>query len=255
MADKVILEVSDLKKSFDQGKDKFEALKGISFALKKGEILGFLGPNGAGKTTTIQILLGVISPTSGKVKIFSKDLGHKREEILQDMNFSSAYVSLPFKLTVWENLLIFATLYNVKNKHQKIMDCLELFQINDLKDRVVSSLSAGQTTRVSFAKALLNDPKILLLDEPMASLDPYSAQNARDYLKKIQKQRQLSILYTSHNMQEVERMCDRIIFLHKGKIVANGTPIDVTKKVLKSNHTEPDLEKVFIEIAKDEASS
>lgn len=247
-----ILEVKNLKKTFSQGGNEFQALKGISFELKKGEILGFLGPNGAGKTTTIQILLGVINPTSGQVKLFHKDLKHHREEILLNLNFSSAYVSLPYKLTVFENLVIFATLYNVKDKHKKIMECLELFQIADLKDKVVSSLSAGQNTRVSFAKALLNDPKLLLLDEPMASLDPYSAQSARDYLKKIQKERNLSILYTSHNMQEVERMCDRIIFLHHGKIVANGTPIDVTKKILKSNHTEPDLEKVFIELAKTE---
>lgn len=244
---KNIIDVKNLHKSFDD----FQALKGISFVLKKGEILGFLGPNGAGKTTTIQILLGVISHTSGSAKIFNKDLKNHREELLSNINFSSAYVALPLKLTVWENLNVFASLYNVKDKNKKIMECLELFQITDLKNKVVGSLSAGQSTRVSFAKALLNDPKLLLLDEPMASLDPYSAQNAREYLKKIQKERELSILYTSHNMQEVERICDRIIFLHKGKIVADGTPVEVTKKVLKSEHGEPDLEKVFIHLAQE----
>lgn len=243
-----ILEVFNLVKSYDG----FAVLKGISFQLHKGEILGFLGPNGAGKTTTVHTILGVTSPDSGTIKIFGSDLKKNREKILSNLNFSSAYVSLPEKLTVWENLTIFATLFDVKTAKFKIEKLLETFGVTELKDKPYWELSAGQRTRVNFAKSLLNDPQILLLDEPMASLDPEAADRARNLLKNIQKQRQISILYTSHNMGEVEKLCSRVIFLHKGEIVASGSPLEVTKQVLKGHTEEPDLEKVFITLARQE---
>lgn len=247
MDNNYILTVRDLKKKFGN----FEALKGISFELKKGEILGFLGPNGAGKTTTIQCLLGITTPTSGHISVLGMNYKNNREEILSRINFSSAYIALPEKLTVWENLLVFANLYNVKNISSKINSLLELFQIPYLKNKPVGQLSAGQKTRVSFAKSLLNDPEIMLLDEPMASLDPEVGDRTREFLKKIQQERDLTILYTSHNMDEVERLCNRIIFLNKGIIAAEGSPVEVTKQVLGHENHEPALEEVFIKLARE----
>jgi ABC-2 type transport system ATP-binding protein len=248
MTDKMpVISIKNLVKSFGN----FQAIKDISFELERGEILGLLGPNGAGKTTTIQILLGLTTPTSGTVTVLGKDIKAHHEEILYKINFSSAYISLPEKLTVYENLLVFATLYGIKNSKTKINDLMETFQIQNLRNKPTGELSAGQKTRVSFAKSLLNDPEILLLDEPMASLDPEAADRSKNLLRQIQKERHLSILFTSHNMDEVEELCSRIIFLHHGTIVASGTPHQVTSKVLKISAKEPDLEKVFITLARE----
>lgn len=243
MADNIILEVKNLTKKFGS----FEALKGISFVLKKGEILGLLGPNGAGKTTTIQSILGLIHPTSGSIKIFGKQMSEFKEEILSRVNFSSAYVSLPTNLKVWENLYTFARLYNVPNFKQKVQDLADFFQINDILNKMYGTLSSGQATRVNLVKALLNSPELLFLDEPTASLDPDIADRVRKYLKAIQQQSNLTILYTTHNMLEVEELCDRAIFINEGKIVTIGTPQELIKRFGKK-----DLNEVFIKIARQE---
>lgn len=243
----MILEVKGLAKQFDG----FEAVNGISFGIREGEILGMLGPNGAGKTTTIYMLLGLVTPTAGEISVFGKDLAAHRQEILQDMNFTSPYVSLPYRLTVWQNLKVFADLYNVPNPKKRISDMLDLFGIQKLADEAVSHLSAGENTRVGLAKALLNRPKLLLLDEPTASLDPEMAHQAREVILKIQREEGTSVLYTSHNMAEVEKMCKRVIFLNHGKIIADGTPGEITKKILGDERHEPALEEVFFRVVKE----
>ncbi len=209
---------------------KFEALKGISFNLGQGEILGFLGPNGAGKTTTIQILLQIVTPNSGAVNIFGQDAFANREETLQRMNFTSAYVHLFGSLTVWQNLKVFAMLYGL-TKYDRIHKLLKEFEAGDLKDKKAATLSSGQLTRVMVVKALLNEPELLLLDEPTSSLDPDIAVKMREILLYIRQDRGLSMLYTSHNMAEIEAMCDRVIFLSHGQIVANDTPAKLTKLI------------------------
>ena len=221
-----VLEVKDLKKSYKE----FNALKGISFSIQKGEILGFLGPNGAGKTTTIQILLQIITPNEGEVNIFGVDAFKNREDVLQRMNFTSAYVHLFGTLTVWENLKVFAGLYGVKNQN-KITKLLKEFEVDDLINKQAVTLSSGQLTRVMVVKALLNDPELLLLDEPTSSLDPDIALKMREILKEVHRTRKISMLYTSHNMAEIEDMCDRVIFLSHGEIVANDTPENLTQLI------------------------
>lgn len=243
MANKIILEVKHLTKKFGQ----FEAIKGISFVLKKGEILGLLGPNGAGKTTTIQCILGLIKPTSGKIKIFDQDMRLNREEILSRVNFSSAYVSLPTNLKVWENLYTFARLYNIKDFKQRIKQLVDFFAIENLLPKLYGTLSSGQTTRVNLVKALLNSPQLLFLDEPTASLDPDIADRVRKYLKKVKEKENLTILYTTHNMTEVEEVCDRAIFINEGKITTQGSP----QKLIKQFGLR-DLNEVFIKIARKE---
>lgn len=222
-----ILEVKNLFKKFG----KFVAVDNISFNLAKGEILGLLGPNGAGKTTTIHMLLGITQPDGGKIKIFNQDLKKKRQEILQKINFSSAYVSFPGRLHVDENLKIFARLYGVTNCEQRINDLLEMLDIPEFKKKSFITLSSGQKTRVILAKALLNSPKLLLLDEPTLSLDPEIAHKIRHILRHITKEKGLSILYTSHNMAEVEALCDRVIFLNHGKIIAQGIPAELATRI------------------------
>jgi len=237
-----IVSVKNLKKAFNS----FMAVDDVSFEIGKGEILGLLGPNGAGKTTIIHILLGLTIPTSGEIRIFDMDLAGNRREILNYINFSSSYVSMPMSLTVKENLRIFAMLYGIKNSAEKIEELLHAFEIYDLRDKLVRKLSSGQVTRVCLAKALLNDPKLLLLDEPTASLDPDMADKTRKLLKRFRDERGLTILYTSHNMREMEEMSDRIVFLDKGKVIATGRPEDVVKGFEKKN-----LEEVFIKVARE----
>lgn len=239
-----ILQVKNLQKKFDS----VCAVNNISFEIYEGNITGLLGPNGAGKTTTIQMILDIITPTSGEIKIFGQSLSVNREEILGSMNFSSPYVNLPYNLKVIENLTTFARLYGVANIKKKITQLADFFEIGDLLPKMTSSLSTGQLTRVNLAKALLNDPKLLLLDEPTASLDPDIADKTRKLLKRIQKERGISILYTSHNMVEIEELCERIIFMNKGNIVDDGSPTDIIKK-----YGRKDLNEVFITIARSHA--
>ena len=222
-----ILQVKNLKKKFG----KFMAVNNISFSLKEGEILGLLGPNGAGKTTTIQMLLGVLMPTSGEVKYFNKSLTDNREEILEKVNFSSTYTQLPWLLTVAENLKFISYLYQIKNRSQRIKKIIETFRLKRLMKEQMKDLSSGEVTRVNLAKAFINYPKILLLDEPTASLDPETADYIRKFLIKERNKFNVSIIWTSHNMAEVEEVCDRVVFINHGKIIADDTPERLAKTI------------------------
>lgn len=238
-----IITVSNLIKKFGT----VTAVDGISFSIEEGKFTGLVGPNGAGKTTTIQMLLDLITPTSGTITIFGKDMWHHREEILSKVNFSSPYVALPNNLKVWENLATFARLYGVKDVRKKIYELSDFFGIRDFLPKKTAQLSTGQLTRLNLTKALLNDPKLLLLDEPTASLDPDIADKTRKLLKKIQKERGATILYTSHNMAEIEELCERVIFINKGKIIDDGPPQALVQK-----YGHKDLNEVFLTIARDE---
>ncbi len=236
-----IIEVQNLVKTFGETR----AVDGLSFRVEEGTITGLLGPNGAGKTTTIQMLLDLITPTSGEIRMFGKDMRAHREEILGQLNFSSPYVSLPGNLTVWENLATFARLYSVRNVREKIAQLAEFFGIGEFLSKMTSNLSTGQLTRLNLAKALLNEPKLLLLDEPTASLDPDIADRTRQLLMQIQKERGVTILYTSHNMEEVEEICDKVIFIAHGKLKDEGTPEELI-----SRYGKGDLNDVFLHIAR-----
>lgn len=237
-----IVEAVNLTKVFDG----FTAVDHISFSLYPGEIVGLLGPNGAGKTTTLQMLLGTLTPTEGSVKILGLDLRKNRQSILGRINFSSTYTSIPSALSIYENLRVFATLYGVRNYRKKIDEIMHLFDLSALKNKLAETLSSGQLTRLSLAKALLNDPEVLFLDEPTSSLDPDIADRTRSILKMRRDSTGLCIFYTSHNMKEMEEMCDRIIFLHRGKIIAEGTPKAILKR-----YEEEHLEALFLKIARE----
>jgi ABC-2 type transport system ATP-binding protein len=242
----MIVSVEGLTKTFG----KFKAVDDISFAVEKGEIVGLVGPNGAGKTTTIHILLGLISPTAGEIRLFGKRLEKDREEILQRLNFTSPYMAFPGRLTVLQNLTVFAKIYNVRNPVAKISTLLERFGIAHLKNKPVSRLSSGESTRAGLCKGFLNDPELLLLDEPAAYLDPQAAIQVREILLDLQSRQGTTILYTSHNMREIQHTCNRIIFLSHGRILASGTAIEVTRKILKENRDTPALEEVFVRVAR-----
>jgi len=222
-----LLQVKKLVKNFGT----FRALDGISFEIPKGKVVGLLGPNGAGKTTTINILLGITSADSGSVRYFNKDFSKNPRFCLQRINFTSAYNNLQGRISVWENLLVFAHLYEIKNPENKIKELVGYFEITDLLNQRFWDLSSGQKTRVNLVKALLNDPEIILMDEPTASLDPDITDKTLNLIEKLRQDRQLSILYTSHNMDEVTRICDEVIFLDRGKIVAQDTPLGLTKQI------------------------
>jgi ABC-2 type transport system ATP-binding protein len=241
MAAPVILQATDLTREFGG----VTVLDRFSFSLHKGEVLGLLGANGAGKTTAMNMLLGLTTPSSGSIQVFGKDLEKHRVEVLSRMNFSSAYTALPGNLYVWQNLRVFARIYGVKNGKEKIDELLDLLEIRDLKDRVTGQLSAGESTRVNLCKALLNSPELLLLDEPTASLDPDIADKVRKFVRRMQRDHGIAILYTSHNMLDIEEVCDRVIFLHKGKVVQQGTPAEI-----KAQSSTGSLEEVFIKIAR-----
>lgn len=238
-----ILSVKNLVKDFPD----VHAVADLSFVVKEGTITGLLGPNGAGKTTTIQMILDLITPTSGTIEIFGLDMKHHREEILNKVNFSSPYVALPNNLKVWENLYTFARLYGVKDIAKRVNELVDYFEIRDLLPRMTAELSTGQLTRLNLTKALINDPKLLLLDEATASLDPDIADRTRVLLKRIQKEKGVTILYTSHNMLEIEEMCDTVIFIDKGKFKDQGTA-----KELVSKYGRKDLNEVFLAIARGE---
>lgn len=226
-----ILKVDNLTKIFRSGfwpfkKSQHIIVDNISFELKKSEILGFLGPNGAGKTTTIQMLLGTLTPTNGSIHYFGKDFAQHRIEVLQKIGYASGYDKLPARLTVAENLDIVARIHGMTSaqRAQQIQKMLNAFGLWDLRDQQVSSLSAGQMTRVMLAKAFIADPEIVLLDEPTASLDPDVAHEVRQFILAQRKERGTSILITSHNMEEVTELCDRVLVLKKGSIIANDRP-------------------------------
>lgn len=222
-----ILQVKNLTKQFGS----FTAVNNISFDLKEGEILGLLGPNGAGKTTTIQMLLGLTIPDTGEIKYFDKNFFLNRQNCLAMINYTSAFNTLQNRTTVWENLLVFANLYLINDPKKKILNLIDYFEIKDLLNSLYKNLSTGEKTRVNIIKALLNDPKIILMDEPTASLDPDIADKTLSLIEKFKKDNRIAILYTSHNMDEVDRICDRVIFLSHGKIVAEDTPLNLIKKI------------------------
>lgn len=222
-----VLQVDNLVKDYNS----FRAVDGISFAVEKGKVVGFLGPNGAGKTTTIQILLGITSPTSGQISYFDQDFFKHKQACLQRINFTSAFNTLLGRITVWENLRVFAELYQVNNPKQRIMELVKYFNSEDLLSKIYWNLSAGQKTRVNLMKSLLNDPDLILMDEPTASLDPDVADKTLTLIEELRESRNLSILYTSHNMEEIARICDEVIFLDHGKIVAHDTPANLVKRI------------------------
>lgn len=222
-----VLEVKNLTKRYGA----FTAVDGISFSVPRGKIVGFLGPNGAGKTTTIQVLLGITLPNGGSISYFGRDFATNREECLQRINTTSAFNTLMGRISAWENLFVFAELYQVPNSRKKITQLLDQFEASDIAGRLYKDLSSGQKTRINLVKALLNDPELLLMDEPTASLDPDIADKTLTLIENLRKERNLSILYTSHNMNEITRICDEVIFLDHGKIVAQDTPVNLTKRV------------------------
>jgi ABC-2 type transport system ATP-binding protein len=225
MSSDLILSVKNLSKIY-QSKKPFKAVDSISFFLKKGEILGLLGANGAGKTTTIQMLLSTLKPTSGEIFYFGKNFFTHRSEILNSVAFASTYISLPWNLTIEQNLKVFGKIYGLTagDLNRQISTLLERFGIEEKRHSLVSTLSAGQTTRLMLIKAFMVRPKIVLLDEPTASLDPDMAKDVIQFVLEQREQEGVSILFTSHNMTEVAEVCDRILFLQKGKIVADDVP-------------------------------
>jgi len=239
---KPIVEVRNLTKRFGG----FTAVNNISFEMKEGEILGLLGPNGAGKTTSIHMLLGLITPSSGTINMFGLDLAQHRETILQQVNFSSTYISMPFSLTVEENLKVIARLYSLQNIQRRIDDIIEKLEMGDIQHKLTRKLSSGQMSRLTLAKALMTKPKVLFLDEPTASLDPDIVNKIKGFLKEYQRTEGLTILYTSHNMREMEEMSNRIIFLQQGRIVAEGTANQIIQR-----YGQRDLEEVFLKLARE----
>lgn len=223
----VILQIENLKKNYGS----FCAVDDISFSIPRGKVIGLLGPNGAGKTTTIQMLLGVTLKNGGIIKYFGKDFDRHHQYCLQRINFTSAFNTLLGRISVWQNLIVFAGLYQVKNPKKKIMELAQYLEITDLLFEPYQNLSAGQKTRVNFVKSLLNDPELLLMDEPTASLDPDIADKTLSLIEDLKKSRNLAILYTSHDMEEVTRICDEVIFLDRGKIVAQDTPLNLARSI------------------------
>ena len=221
------------------------AVDDISFTLPRGGVLGLLGGNGAGKTTTISMLLGLLVPSSGRITVLGHDMAHDRFAALERMNFSSPYISLPGRLTVAENLRVYGHLYNVPRLEQRICELAEKFNLGALLKRPAGDLSAGQKTRVALAKALINRPELLLLDEPTASLDPDTGDYVRTVLEDYRRETKAAILLASHNMAEVERLCDAVLMMKKGKIVDRGTPDELLDRYGREN-----LEQVFLDIAR-----
>jgi len=238
------IEINNLNKKYNN----VEAVQNINFKISKGSIVGLLGPNGCGKTTTIGMMLGLIKPTSGSVIIKNKNIENEsnRTKILEKMNFISPYVELPKKLTVYENLKVYGKMYGVNNLENKISNLIEHLNLTEFKKRKTGELSSGQKNRVSLAKALINDPEILLLDEPTASLDPDVGDYIRTYIEDFSSKKGTTILLASHNMNEVERLCSEVMMMKKGKIIDKGTCGDLINK-----HGRKNLEETFLKIVRE----
>ena len=238
----MFIQIKNLKKKFN---DSF-AVNGINFEIDKDRTLGLLGPNGCGKTTSIGMILGLIKPTSGEIIIDNKNLDtFKRDEILARINFASPYIELPKKLTVRQNLEVYGRLYGIKNRKERIDEISEDLNISDFFERKTGELSSGQKNRVSLAKSLINKPEILLLDEPTASLDPDIGDFVRSYIQNYRSKNKVTILLASHNMAEVERLCDSIIMMKNGKIIDRGTCKQIIDK-----HGRNNLEETFLKLAR-----
>ena len=238
------IEITNLNKKYNN----ILAVKNINFKIDKGSIVGLLGPNGCGKTTTIGMLLGLIKPTSGTVFINGQNIENEnnRTKILEKVNFISPYVELPKKLTVEENLKVYGKLYGVKNLQDKILNLMEQLNLSEFKKRKTGELSSGQKNRVSLAKALINDPEILLLDEPTASLDPDVGDYIRTYIENFASEKGTTILLASHNMNEVERLCNEVMMMKSGNIIDKGTCNSLIKK-----HGRKNLEETFLKIVRE----
>ena len=234
-----LVNVNNLSKNFSS----FEAVKEISFSINESEILGLLGPNGCGKTTTIGMMLGLLKPTSGEVIINGLNVEKNRINLLKKMNFISPYIELPKKLTVKENLMVYGKLYSVNGINNRIDYLAETLRLNEFINKKTGELSSGQKNRVSLAKAVVNDPDILLLDEPTASLDPETGDFVRTFIEKISSEKKMSILLASHNMNEVKRLCKSILMMKDGKIIDRGTPSEIINK-----HGKKNLEEVFLKL-------
>jgi len=222
------------------------AVDGISFDVARNEIVGLLGPNGAGKTTTINMILGVLEPTSGSIRIEGIDVAKQRSKALECTNFAAVYAPLPGNLTVFQNLRVFGLIYDVDHLSSRIHRLLKEFELERFRDVKAGVLSSGEQTRLCLAKAMLNEPHLLLLDEPTASLDPATAQDIRAKIREFANQRQCGVLWTSHNMYEVEDVCDRVLLLARGKILLEGDP-----KTLPGQHGMDTLEELFIAVARE----
>ena len=238
---KNLVEVKNIKKNYG----KNEAVKGISFNIKEDEILGLLGPNGSGKPTTIGMLLGLLKPTSGEILINGQKLEGNRIEILEQINFISPYIELPKKLTVKQNLTVYGKLYKINNINERIEFLSEKLRLGGLLNSITGELSSGQKNRVSLAKALINEPKVLLLDEPTASLDPEVGDFVRSFLEDYKKEKKISILLASHNMNEVTRLCKSILMMKDGIIIDKGNPEELINK-----HGRKNLEEVFLKLSR-----
>jgi ABC-2 type transport system ATP-binding protein len=236
------LMVANLRKQYGS----VAAVDDVSFTVQRGEIVGLLGPNGAGKTTTINMILGVLEPTSGRVVIDEIDIAKNRALALKRTNFAAVYAALPGNLTVSENLRFFGLLYAIDDLSTRVAQLLEEFDLGHLRNTKCGLLSSGEQTRAALAKALLNKPKLLLLDEPTASLDPSAAQTIREKIKNLAAQDGCGILWTSHNMHEVEAVCDRVLFLSHGKVLLEGNP-----RTLPQVHGSGSLEELFIRVARE----
>ena len=236
------LEIIDLSKTYDTK----EAVRNISFKVNENEIIGILGPNGCGKTTTIGMILGLLKPTKGKVLINGIEIEKQRVDLLNKLNFISPYIELPKKLTVKQNLEVYGRLYDVKKLRMKIDYLSEKLRLNEFINKITGELSSGQKNRVSLAKSIINDPSVLLLDEPTASLDPETGDFVRSFLEEYQKEKKTSILLASHNMAEVERLCSSVLMMNKGSIIDQGTPSELIKK-----HGRRNMEEVFLKLTRD----
>jgi len=236
-----LVELKNIKKNYGSK----EAVKDLSFQIKENEVLGLLGPNGCGKTTTIGMMLGLLKPTSGEILIDNKKIEENRIEILKKINFISPYIELPKKLTVKQNLIVYGKLYNIKNLNNSIDYLVEKLRLEELLNKITGELSSGQKNRVSLAKALINSPKVLLLDEPTASLDPEVGDYIRTFLENYKKERKISILLASHNMNEVKRLCKFVLMMKDGVIIDKGSPSELIEK-----HGQKNLEEVFLKLSR-----
>jgi ABC-2 type transport system ATP-binding protein len=242
MTSGTILRTDGLTKQYDTVK----AVDHISFSLEAGEIVGLLGPNGAGKTTTINMILGILQPTAGSITVLGKDMQRCRSEISRSTNFAAVYAHMPANLTVWQNLYVFGLLYEIPNLKGRIKALVEEFDLGQFVNTKAGLLSSGELSRLNLAKAVMNEPRLLLLDEPTASLDPSVSQLIRDRIRTYAARTGTGILWTSHNMAEIEAVCQRVMFLSKGKILLNGDPA-----TLPSDHGKQDLEELFIAVARE----
>ena len=235
------IEVINLSKSYNTK----EAVKNVNFKIKENEIIGLLGPNGCGKTTTIAMILGLLKPTSGEVLINGLKIEENKISLLHKMNFISPYIELPKKLTVKQNLIVYGKLYSVQNLNNKIEELANKLRLENFLKKITGELSSGQKNRASLAKALINDPSVLLLDEPTASLDPETGDFIRTFLENYKKEKKISVLLASHNMNEVKRLCDSVLMMKNGTIIDEGKPDVLIKK-----HGRQNLEEVFLKLTR-----